>query len=88
MIAPLDPNEGDRYNEPIDEDAQSSIIENIYKIIGLKEDYINPTADGELSWSSMKSYDIDLEDTMERWQHKLYEIFTRRCTCIMNELCK
>ena len=30
----------------------------------------------------MKSYDIDLEDAMERWKHKLYEIFTRRCACI------
>jgi hypothetical protein len=34
----------------MDEDAQSSVIENIYKIIGHKEDYINPTIDGELSW--------------------------------------
>jgi hypothetical protein len=50
MIAPLDLNEGDRYNEPVDEDVQSSIIENIYKIIGNRVDYINPTVDGELSW--------------------------------------
>jgi hypothetical protein len=32
MITPLDPNEGDKYNEPINEDAQNSIIENIYQI--------------------------------------------------------
>jgi hypothetical protein len=88
VIAPLDPNEGDRYSELIDEDARSSIIENIYKITGRKKDYINPTVDGELSWRSMKSYDIDLEDAMGRWQHKLYEIFTERCTHITNELCK
>jgi hypothetical protein len=50
MIAPLDPNEGDMYNEPVDEDAQSSVIENIYNITGCREDYINPTTDGELSW--------------------------------------
>jgi hypothetical protein len=30
MIALLDQNEGDIYNEPINEDAKSSIIENIY----------------------------------------------------------
>jgi hypothetical protein len=80
VITPLDPNEGDIYNEPMNEDAQSSIIENIYKIMGHREDYINPTMDGELSWRSVKSYDIDSEDAMERWQHKLYEISTRRCT--------
>jgi hypothetical protein len=29
VIAPLDPNEGDKYNELVDEDAHSSVIENI-----------------------------------------------------------
>jgi hypothetical protein len=77
---PLDLNEGDRYNEPVNEDAQSSIIENIYQITGHREDYINPTVDGELSWRSVKSYDIDSEDAMERWKNKLYEVSTRRCT--------
>ena len=66
MIAPLYLNEGDNYNEPMNEDAQSSIIENIYPITGHIEDYINPTTDGEMRWRSVKSYDIDLEDAMER----------------------
>jgi hypothetical protein len=68
VVAPLDPYEGDRYNEPVDEDAQSSVIENIYKIMGHREDYINPTTDGELSWRSVKSYDMDSEDAMDRWK--------------------
>jgi hypothetical protein len=34
VVMPLDPYEGDRYNEPMDEDAWSSVIENIYKITG------------------------------------------------------
>jgi hypothetical protein len=34
MVTPLDPYEGDHYNEPVDEDAQSSKIENIYKVTG------------------------------------------------------
>jgi hypothetical protein len=45
----LDPYEGNHYNEPVDEDAQSSRVENIYKVTGHREDYINPTIDGELS---------------------------------------
>jgi hypothetical protein len=32
MITPLDPSEGNRYNDPMDEDAWSYVIENIYKI--------------------------------------------------------
>jgi hypothetical protein len=66
VITPLDPNEGDMYNEPMDEDARSSVIENIYKITGHKEYYINPTTYGELSWQSVKTYDMNFEDAMER----------------------
>jgi hypothetical protein len=72
----------------VDEDAQSSIIENIYKITGHREDYVNPTVDGELSWRSMKSYDTDSDDAMERWKNKLYEVSTRRCTHITTEVHK
>jgi hypothetical protein len=64
---PLDPYEGDRYNEPVDEDAQSSIMENIYNIMGHREDYINPIATRELSWRGVKSYDMDSKDSMKRW---------------------
>jgi hypothetical protein len=48
MIVPVDPNEGERYNESMDEDERSFVNENIYKIIGCREDYINLIADGEL----------------------------------------
>jgi hypothetical protein len=59
VIMPLDPNEGDIYNNIMNEDAHSSIIENIYNIIGHGEDYINATSDGELSWIRVHSNDID-----------------------------
>jgi hypothetical protein len=71
---PLDPNEGDMYNENVNEDAQSSTIENLYNIMGCKEDYVNPIAYGELSWRSVLSYDTGSEDSMERWHNKLYEV--------------
>jgi len=44
VITPLNPNEGDKYNDPLYEDVQSSIIENICKITRHREEYINPTA--------------------------------------------
>jgi hypothetical protein len=86
VIAPLYPNEGDWYNESVDEDAQRLVIKNIYKIIGNHKYYVNPMMDGELSWRSVKSYEIDSDDTLERWQKKLYEISKRRCTCITTEV--
>jgi hypothetical protein len=85
VVTPLDPYEGDKYNEPVDEDVWSSIIENIYKILGCREDYIKSPADGELSWRSVKSYDMDSENTMDRWKNKLYEISKRRCMHISAE---
>jgi hypothetical protein len=49
MTTPRDLNEGDTYNELVDEDAQRFFIEKIYNISMHKEDYINPIIDGELS---------------------------------------
>jgi hypothetical protein len=49
FIAPLDPDEGQRYTEPIKEEDCAYEIENIYKLIVRQQDYINPTADGNLS---------------------------------------
>lgn len=43
IIAPLYP------NEPMNEDVQSSTIENIYNITRCKENYVNKTTNGKLS---------------------------------------
>jgi hypothetical protein len=52
-------NEGSIYNEYVNEEAQSSIIGNIYNIIGNMEDCINHTFNGELRWRSVLSYDTN-----------------------------
>jgi len=49
MTTPLDPNEGDIYNEKVDGYVWSSVIENIYNITMCGEYYVNPTKDGEMS---------------------------------------
>jgi hypothetical protein len=82
IIAPLDPNEGDIYNEHVNEDAKSSIIENIYNITGCREYYVKPIDDDELISRSVCSYDTDSKDDMERWNNNIYEVSTGRCTWI------
>jgi len=57
-------------------------IENIYKIMGCREDYTNPTTYGELSWQSVKYYDTYSEDALDRWKNNLYRVATRRCAHI------
>jgi hypothetical protein len=49
VIAPLDPDEGQRYIEPIREEDCTYELENIYKLTTRQHDYINPKTDGNLS---------------------------------------
>jgi hypothetical protein len=50
VIAPLDPDEGNIYTEPIREEDHSYELEKIYKLMAGQHDYINSTTDGNLSW--------------------------------------
>jgi hypothetical protein len=75
----LDITKGDIYNQPLNKDIKSSIIDNIYNITGWKEDYVNPTVDGKKIWRSIFSYDIDSKDVLTRWKNSMYEVLTRRC---------
>ena len=49
VVVSLDPLEGKRYIEPVFNEGQGDLLDNIYNVTTLKEDYINPTADGNLS---------------------------------------
>jgi hypothetical protein len=50
VIAALDPDEGKRHRESIREEDYTYALENIYKLTARQHNYINPTADGNLSW--------------------------------------
>jgi hypothetical protein len=50
FIAPLDLDEGQRYTEPIREEYHAYELEKIYKLTARQQDYINPTANMNLSW--------------------------------------
>ena len=49
VVVFLDPLEGWRYVERVFNEGQGDHLNNIYTTTSLKEDYINPTADGNLS---------------------------------------
>jgi hypothetical protein len=61
VIAPLDPDEGQRYTEPIREEDHAYELENIYKLTAKQQYYINPTTDGNLSWQSDNACSSDSE---------------------------
>jgi hypothetical protein len=85
FIAPLDPDEGRRYTEPIREEDHTYELENIYKLTARQHDYINPTTDGNLSWRSESACSSDSEEALENWQNIMYEVSTRRCARLTRE---
>lgn len=49
LVTPLDLCEGERYTKSIREELEIEEIDNLYNIKERIEDYVNPTANGELS---------------------------------------
>ena len=49
VILPLDPSQGERYTEPLQNEDQD-VLEHIYNITAKEEDYIDPSAEGIMDW--------------------------------------
>ena len=67
VIAPLDPSQGPRYTEPRRPDEGAQDMDNLYKMTASFKDYVNPTADGTLSWRCASSYVSDSDADLEDW---------------------
>jgi hypothetical protein len=63
VIVPLDPSEGERFVEPTCLDLEE--INQLYRTTMREEDYVNPTADGVLSWISITSCTLDSNTGLE-----------------------
>jgi hypothetical protein len=63
VIFPLDPSEGERFIEPTCLDLEE--IGQLYRTTARDVDYINPTADGVLSWRSITSCTTDSDTRLE-----------------------
>ena len=50
VIAPLDPFQGPRYIEPIRAEDEARNMESLYQMTTNQSNYINPTAEGNISW--------------------------------------
>lgn len=66
---PLDPTEGARYIEPVhDYEESDDELDKIYKIKVRDQDWINPMADGRISWEPESSCTSDLDEELEHWK--------------------
>ena len=82
MVAPIDLLEEHIYVDPIHSEGQGNYRYQLHNIMSSKENYINPTADGKLSWWSVSSCTSDLGDALENWQNRLHEVSMHRCVII------
>ena len=74
VVAPIDPLEGQRYVEPVNNEVQGNYLDKLYNVMSLSDDYINPTVDGNPSCKSVSSCTSDSGDTLENWQNWLHEV--------------
>ena len=81
VVSPIDPLEGQRYVEQVYNDGRVNYLNQIYNITALQEDYINPTADGNLSWKSASSCTSDSREALENWQNRLHEVSVSARNC-------
>jgi hypothetical protein len=54
----------------------------LYRTTTRDADYINPTADGVLSWQIITSCTTDSDTGLENWKQRLHKVSTRRCAKI------
>ena len=86
IIAPLDPSKGPRYTKPIRKEEELQEVDDLYKMTTVKDDYIDPTVDGTLSWCYASSCTSDSDQGMENWQTCMHEISGRHCANLTKSL--
>ena len=58
-------------------------LDQLYTVTtGTREDYINPTVDGSISWRSIQLVDKESKMEFDSWKQGSYEIFSRRCATV------
>ena len=65
VVASIDPLEWHRYVKPVNSEGQGNYLNQIYNIMSSRDDYINPTAHGKLSWRNVSSSTSDLGEALE-----------------------
>lgn len=86
IVVPLDPAEGAHYTEPVQDDESDDELDCIYQIMVQGQDWVNPTADGRISWEPNSSCTSNSDEEVEHWQNQLHEVTTLNCNMIIRSL--
>jgi hypothetical protein len=83
VVQPLDPYVGPIYTEPTNNNMEGEELDELYTVTtGTRDDYINPTTDGSVSWRSIQSVDEDSKLAFDSWQQSSYKKFSRACATV------
>jgi hypothetical protein len=83
LVKPLDPYVGPRYIEPTENNMEGEDLDQLYTVtMGTRNNYINPTANGSVSWRSIHSINKDSKLDFDSWKQGSHEIFSRICATI------
>ena len=82
VVSPIDLLEGLRYVRHVHSEGKDNYLDQLYKIMSSKEDYINLTPDGNLRWGILSSCMSNVGDALENWKNRLHEVSMHRCARI------
>ena len=77
MVAPIDPLEGQRYVKLINSEGQGDYLDHIYNVMSLKDEYMKPKTNGNLSWMSVISCTSNSGEGLENWKNRMHEVSVR-----------
>jgi len=61
----------------MDDREEPGVLDQLYTLTtGKREDYINPTAEGSVSWRSIQSSEASSEAAWDAWKQGGYELTT------------
>ena len=66
MVVPIDLLEFQRYVDPVNSEGKGNYLDHIDNIKLARDDYINPIADGNLSWRIIISYTSYFGEALEK----------------------
>ena len=70
FLAPMDPNEGRRYIEPV----KDEVVKGWDHAYNISEYYIHPIADRELGLQNASSVSSDSDDALEKFKKRMHEV--------------
>ena len=83
VIVPLDPVEGSRYTERIHEYESDDDLDCIYKIKTEDQYWLNPIADGKITWDCKSSCTSDSDEELKHRPNQLHEVTMLSCNMMI-----